>query len=66
MYMLTTPINKDGSADVNLELTVENTDDKVRDIIFLATLEGKNFDVKEMKLEFKQTLKSGLKLPELG
>ncbi len=53
-------INKDGSADVNLELTVENTSSETKDMHFIATIEGKNFKSKVEKVEFSKTLKPGI------
>ena len=53
-------INKDGSADVNLELTVENTSSETKDMHFIATIEGKNFKSKTKKVEFFKTIKPGI------
>lgn len=53
-------INDDGSADVNLELTVENTSDETKEMTFIASIEGKNFDSKKMNVEFTKNIKPGL------
>lgn len=53
-------INKDGSADVSLEMTVENTDSKEKEMTFTATLEGKNFEIDKINVEFTKTVKPGL------
>ncbi len=53
-------INKDGSADVNLELTVENRSDKAREMSFTASLEGHNFDMKPLTVDFKAKVKPGM------
>ncbi len=69
-----TKINKDGSADVKLELTVENTEAEAKTMNFIATLEGKNFSSNVKKVKFSSILKPGthkidytvhLKNPEL-
>ncbi|WP_218972209.1 glycoside hydrolase family 2 protein [Labilibaculum filiforme] len=52
-------INKDGSADVDLELTVENTTTLAKEMTFTASLEGKNFKMKEIKVEFNKTVEPG-------
>ncbi|ANQ47549.1 beta-galactosidase [Flammeovirga sp. MY04] len=53
-------INKNGSADVNLEMTVENKASEAKDMTFVASLKGKNFDSKEIKLKFNQTVAPGV------
>ena len=53
-------LNKDGSADVNLELTVENATDHAKEMTFTASLEGQNFEMKEIKVEFSKTIKPGV------
>ncbi|WP_282039271.1 glycoside hydrolase family 2 protein [Saccharicrinis aurantiacus] len=55
-----TTINKDKSADVKLEMTVENTDSEPRDMTFIASLEGKNFKMKNQTVEFTKTIKPGV------
>lgn len=50
-------INEDGSADVNLELTVENTTDKTKEMTFQASIEGENFDMEKLEVEFKKAIK---------
>ena len=57
-------LNNNGSADVNLELTVENTDTRAKEITFVASLEGKNFDMKKIEVEFKQSIQPGLQKVE--
>ncbi len=52
-------INKDGSADVNLEMTVENTTNAAKEMSFIASLEGKNFKMKYIKVEFSKTIPPG-------
>ena len=52
-------INKDGSADVNLEITVENTNTIAKEFTFDAALNGKNFKMKEEKVVFKKTIQPG-------
>ncbi|SFF68450.1 beta-mannosidase [Salegentibacter agarivorans] len=53
-------INEDGSADVGLELTVENTTSETREMNFVVSLEGKNFDSEEINVEFSQAVAPGL------
>lgn len=53
-------INADGSADVNLEMTLENKSSQAREMTFVSTLSGKNFESEEMKLEFTKTIRPGL------
>ncbi|WP_236960480.1 glycoside hydrolase family 2 protein [Joostella atrarenae] len=55
-----TEINKDGSADVALEMTVENTDDNAKPMNFLISLEGKNFQSKKIEFDFKEIIDSGI------
>ncbi|WP_297092568.1 sugar-binding domain-containing protein [uncultured Draconibacterium sp.] len=53
-------INKDGSADVKLEITVENTGKQAKQMDFAATLAGHNFDMKNVDIEFSETIRPGL------
>ncbi len=53
-------INKDGSADVKLELTVENTSSETKEMTFVASLEGHNFESEEINVEFDKTISPGL------
>ncbi|GAF04506.1 glycoside hydrolase family 2 protein [Saccharicrinis fermentans] len=53
-------LNKNGTANVNLELEVENTSDQAKEMTFQASLNGKNFKMKEMRVEFTQVLKPGI------
>ncbi|MFY0627089.1 MAG: hypothetical protein JXR07_12390 [Reichenbachiella sp.] len=53
-------INEDGSADVNLELTIENKSNKTKKMSFVASLTGKNFRMKPIEVEFNHTVKPGL------
>ncbi len=53
-------INKNGSANVNLELTVENTDHVAKEMTFIASLEGANFEAKEKNIEFTATVAPGV------
>ncbi|NMH89670.1 beta-mannosidase [Flavivirga algicola] len=55
-----TKINKNGSADVKLELTVENTDTETKTMNFIATLEGKNFTSNIKKVKFSSIVKPGV------
>ena len=55
-----TVINEDGSADVSMELTVENTNAMAKDMSFEVSLKGKNFESEETKVEFKHTVAPGL------
>lgn len=57
-------INPDGSADVNLELTVDNTTDQVKEMSFVATLEGSNFEMDEIEVEFSASVQPGLQKVE--
>ncbi|MFY0689942.1 MAG: hypothetical protein JXQ90_22415 [Cyclobacteriaceae bacterium] len=52
-------INDDGSADVNLELTVENTSGQPKEMNFIATLEGKNFETKKIEVSFTSIVQPG-------
>ncbi len=52
-------INKDGSADVNLEMTIENKLKAPKEVTISAILEGKNFAMKKIKVDFKHTLRPG-------
>ncbi|WET04069.1 beta-galactosidase [Flavobacterium johnsoniae] len=52
-------INKDGSADVSLEITVENTNPVAKECSFEAVLNGKNFKMKEEKVVLKKTISPG-------
>ena len=53
-------VNDNGSADVKLEITVENTSDTPKKMSFAATIEGKNFDMKNIDLEFDEIIQPGL------
>jgi beta-mannosidase len=53
-------INKNGTADIGLELTVENTTPVAREMTFVATIEGKNFKAKKQKVEFSKTIQPGI------
>lgn len=55
-------INKDGSADVQLELTIENNTAEAKTIDFTTTLEGKNFTIKKDDFEYSQTVAPGTHL----
>ncbi len=52
-------LNVDKSADVNLELTVINTDKVAKDMTFVATIEGKNFTSETQKAEFTAKVQPG-------
>lgn len=54
-----TTVNKDGSADVKLEIMVENTSSQVREMSFFVSMEGKNFESKVETIEFTQTILPG-------
>lgn len=53
-------INENGSADVSLELTVENTTDKDKKMSFVASLEGQNFTMEKREVKFNKTIKPGV------
>ncbi len=53
-------INKDGSADINLEMTIENHSKSNKDVTLKANLTGKNFKMKPLDVTFNQTLKPGV------
>ncbi|WP_298534374.1 glycoside hydrolase family 2 protein [uncultured Algibacter sp.] len=55
-----TSINKDGSADVKLELTVENTEVQNKNMNFIATVEGKNFSSDLKTVKFSAVVKPGI------
>ncbi len=53
-------INKDKSADVNLEMTIENTSNKAKEMTFVTTLQGKNFDAKKIEVKFTKIVEPGI------
>ena len=53
-------INKDGSADVKLEITVENTSNQAKEMDFAATLTGHNFEMNNIDIEFSVNIRPGL------
>ncbi|OHX68173.1 beta-mannosidase [Flammeovirga pacifica] len=53
-------INKDGSAEVELEMTIENTSEVTKEMTFVTSLEGKNFDSKPIELKFNASVAPGL------
>jgi len=55
-----TKINDDGSADATLELTVENTTEDRKEMTFIASLEGKNFESEPITMSFTKTLMPGM------
>ncbi|WP_139955707.1 glycoside hydrolase family 2 protein [Flavicella sediminum] len=55
-----TSLYKDGSADVNLEFTLENTSPEAREMEVMVSLEGKNFEMKPMELSFSKVVQPGL------
>ncbi len=56
-----TKINKDGSADVDLELTLENHSSVERNLTITASLEGKNFEGKKQTVSFDAVVPAGKK-----
>lgn len=56
-----TKINDDGSADVNLEVTLNNHSSKSRKLKVTASLEGKNFESKPQKVTFDAEVPAGAK-----
>ncbi|WP_252723199.1 glycoside hydrolase family 2 protein [Pseudotamlana agarivorans] len=52
-------INDDGSADVNLELTVENKSGATKNMDFVVSLEGKNFESKKINMKFSKNVAPG-------
>lgn len=59
-----TKINKDGSADVNLEITLDNTSGVAKELQISASLEGKNFEMKAINTDFTVTARPGLQKVE--
>lgn len=55
-----TKLNKDGSADVNFEYTVKNASNEPREMSFVASLNGKNFESKTINFEFTKTILPGI------
>ncbi|MRT92013.1 beta-galactosidase [Ancylomarina sp. 16SWW S1-10-2] len=55
-----TSINKDETAEVALELSVENTSDIAKEMTFIASIEGENFESKNITVELTKTVKPGL------
>ena len=53
-------LNKDGSAAVNLELTLDNTTSESRNIDFVVSLTGKNFDMEPIEVAFTEKVAPGL------
>ncbi len=53
-------INDDGSADVKLELEVKNADHHPKEMTFIATIEGYNFNSKVQKIEFNKKVNPGV------
>ncbi|TXG34772.1 beta-mannosidase [Seonamhaeicola maritimus] len=54
-----TSIKEDGTANVKLELTVENTEAKTKTMNFIATIEGKNFNSDVKTVKFSAVVKPG-------
>lgn len=54
-----TTINGDGSADVMMEVEVENTTGGAKQMTVIASIEGKNFDSKPISVETTQTVPAG-------
>ncbi|WP_066631467.1 glycoside hydrolase family 2 protein [Labilibacter marinus] len=55
-----TTLNKDGSADVLMEVEVENTSDEAKEMTLVASIQGKNFDGKTQKEELTQLVAPGV------
>ncbi|WP_366183816.1 sugar-binding domain-containing protein [Flavobacterium ovatum] len=55
-----TKLNKNGSADVNMELTVENKTNQTKEMTFEGSLKGKNFNMNEMRFDFKKMVAPGV------
>ncbi len=53
-------INEDGSADVNMEVTIENTTGKTRNMEVVASIEGKNFESKPQLVTFNCEVPTGV------
>ena len=53
-------LNKDGSAAVNLELTLDNTSSESLNIDFVVSLTGKNFDMEPIEVAFTEKVAPGL------
>ncbi|EIJ40718.1 beta-galactosidase/beta-glucuronidase [Galbibacter orientalis DSM 19592] len=54
-----TKINKNGSADVTMEMTIENTDDASKKMNFIISLEGKNFESEKLEFNFNENITRG-------
>ncbi|MGY6649815.1 glycoside hydrolase family 2 protein [Wenyingzhuangia sp. IMCC45574] len=54
-----TKINKNKSASAGLEIEVENTTSKPKQMFFVGTIEGKNFKSKKIKFEFSKQVLPG-------
>ncbi|MFI3322408.1 MAG: hypothetical protein R3Y50_07790 [Rikenellaceae bacterium] len=54
-----TTINKDGSADVNMEVTLENMSGTTKEMEVTASIEGKNFESKPQTVTFKCSVAPG-------
>ncbi|WP_221420374.1 glycoside hydrolase family 2 protein [Fulvivirga sp. M361] len=55
-----TTLHKDKTARVDLEVTLENTTDTPRQMTFIASIEGKNFESKPLQAEVTKTVKPGV------
>ncbi|GAF04497.1 glycoside hydrolase family 2 protein [Saccharicrinis fermentans] len=54
-----TSLNKDGSADVRMEVELENTTDQPKEMTIVASMEGKNFESKSLMEKMTQWVKPG-------
>ncbi|MGQ1784768.1 beta-mannosidase [Saccharicrinis sp. GN24d3] len=54
-----TTLNKDGTADVNMEVEVENTTNEPKEMTVIASVQGKNFESKAITAEITQLVQPG-------
>ena len=54
-------LNSDGTADVEIEVTLENHGDQTRDVSLPITLQGKNFSGPKHTGEIRGSIEPGLK-----
>ncbi len=58
-FYINTALNTDGSAALDLEITIENKLEKAAEINFTTTLEGKNFDSEKQKFSYSAFVAPG-------
>lgn len=57
-----TTVNDNGTADVIMEVEVENTSGESKEMTVIASIEGKNFDAKPITIETTETVPPGKKI----